>query len=68
VGADAVWPHRPSRARYGAALTWRVARDGFDAGSELVLLRSSELGHGVYRRLGSRDVEECVLLTRTFPA
>jgi ribosomal protein S18 acetylase RimI-like enzyme len=49
---------------YGAALTARAVRDGFDAGSELVYLQSSELGHGVYRRLGFRDVEDYVLLTR----
>lgn len=49
---------------YGAALTARVARDGFEAGSELAFLQSSEIGHSVYRRLGFRDVEEYVLLTR----
>jgi ribosomal protein S18 acetylase RimI-like enzyme len=49
---------------YGAALTSRVARDGFEAGSELAFLQSSDIGHGVYRRLGFRDVEEYVLLTR----
>jgi GNAT superfamily N-acetyltransferase len=49
---------------YGAALTARAAREGFDAGAEFAYLQSSELGHGVYRRLGFRDVEEYVLLTR----
>jgi N-acetylglutamate synthase-like GNAT family acetyltransferase len=49
---------------YGAAITARVVRDGFAAGSELAFLQSSEVGHGVYRRLGFRDVEEYVLLTR----
>jgi hypothetical protein len=43
-------------------------RDGFEAGSELAFLQSSEIGHGVYRRLGFRDVEEYVLLTRPFAA
>jgi hypothetical protein len=41
-------------------------RDGFAAGCELAYLHSSEVGHGVYRRLGFRDVEEYTLLTRPF--
>jgi ribosomal protein S18 acetylase RimI-like enzyme len=49
---------------YGAAITSRIVRDGFAAGSELSYLQSSDAGHGVYRRLGFRDVEEYVLLTR----
>jgi GNAT superfamily N-acetyltransferase len=51
---------------YGAALTSRVLRDCFDAGSALAFLQTSELGHGVYRRLGFRDADEYVLLTRPF--
>ena len=51
---------------YGSALTSRIVRDGFDGGSRLAFLQSSELGHGVYRRLGFREVEEYVLLTRPF--
>jgi ribosomal protein S18 acetylase RimI-like enzyme len=47
-----------------AALTARVARDGFEGGARLAYLQSSQMGHGVYRRLGFRDVEEYVLLTR----
>jgi ribosomal protein S18 acetylase RimI-like enzyme len=49
---------------HGAALTARVAREGFDGGASLAYLQSSEIGHSVYRRLGFRDVEEYVLLTR----
>ena len=49
---------------YGAALTSHAVRDGFDAGSEFGYLQSSAIGHGVYRRLGFRDVEEYTLLTR----
>jgi ribosomal protein S18 acetylase RimI-like enzyme len=49
---------------YGAALTARAVRDGFEAGSTFAFLQSSEIGHGVYRRLGFRDVEEYVLLAR----
>ena len=49
---------------YGAALTSRAVRDGFEAGSELGYLQSSTAGHGVYGRLGFRDVEEYTLLTR----
>ena len=33
-------------------------------GAELAYLQSSAMGHGVYRRLGFRDVEEYCLLTR----
>jgi hypothetical protein len=53
---------------YGAALTSRAVRDGFDAGSDLAFLQSSDIGHGVCLRLGFRDVEEYVLLTRPLPA
>jgi len=42
----------------------RAVRDGFNAGSELAFLQSSELGHTVYRQLGFRDVEEYVLQSR----
>ena len=49
---------------YGAALTSHALREGFDAGSELGYLQSSTIGHGVYRELGFRDVEEYTLLTR----
>jgi ribosomal protein S18 acetylase RimI-like enzyme len=49
---------------YGAALTSRAVTDGFADGSQLAFLQSSEIGHGVYRRLGFRDVEEYTLLTR----
>ena len=49
---------------YGAALTSQVVRDGFEAGSKLACLQSSEVGYGVYRRLGFRDVEEYLLQTR----
>jgi GNAT superfamily N-acetyltransferase len=51
---------------YGAAVTSQIVRDGFDRGSQLAFLQSSELGHGVYRRLGFREVEEYVLFTRPF--
>ena len=53
---------------YGAALTSRAVRDGFDGGSVFAFLQSSDLGHGVYERLGFRDVEEYVLLTRPVSA
>jgi GNAT superfamily N-acetyltransferase len=53
---------------YGAALTARVVRDGLQGGSKLAFLQSSDVGHGVYRRLGFRDVEEYLLLTRPDPA
>jgi GNAT superfamily N-acetyltransferase len=53
---------------HGAALTARVVQDGFAGGAKLAYLQSSAMGHGVYRRLGFRDVEEYVLLTRPGPA
>lgn len=49
---------------YGAALTAHAVRAGFDAGADLAYLQSSVAGHGVYRRLGFRDVEEYILLAR----
>ncbi|MGH3051278.1 MAG: GNAT family N-acetyltransferase, partial [Gaiellaceae bacterium] len=56
------------RRGYGAVLTARAVRDGFAAGAELGYLQSSKAGHGVYRALGFRDVEEYVLLGRPLPA
>jgi ribosomal protein S18 acetylase RimI-like enzyme len=53
---------------YGSALTARAVRDGFDGGSELAFLQSSELGHTVYSQLGFRDVEEYVLQSRPQPS
>jgi N-acetylglutamate synthase len=53
---------------YGAALTSRVVSDGFGAGSNLAFLQSSNIGHGLYRTLGFRSVEEYQLLTRPAPA
>jgi ribosomal protein S18 acetylase RimI-like enzyme len=61
----------PSEQRgrgYGAALTSRAVRDGFDSGSEFSYLQSSAIGHSLYRRLGFRDVEEYTLLTRPPPS
>jgi N-acetylglutamate synthase len=49
---------------YGAALTAAAAREGFAAGAEIAWLQSSPPGLSVYRRLGFREVETYVLLTR----
>ena len=49
---------------HAAAVTARVVRHGFADGAKLAFLQSSPLGHGVYRRLGFRDVEEYTLFTR----
>jgi GNAT superfamily N-acetyltransferase len=49
---------------YGAALTVEAARQGFAAGADLAWLQASALGLPVYRRLGFREAEEYVLLTR----
>jgi ribosomal protein S18 acetylase RimI-like enzyme len=48
---------------YGAAVTAKAARDGFDAGADFAWLQSSALGHSVYRRLGFRDVGTYALFT-----
>jgi len=57
-------PAEHRRRGYGAALTARAVRDGLDAGASFGYLQSSAVGHGVYRALGFRDVEEYVLLSR----
>jgi predicted GNAT family acetyltransferase len=49
---------------YGAALTAEAARQGFAAGAELAWLQASAMGVPVYRRLGFREVEDYLLLTR----
>jgi N-acetylglutamate synthase len=57
----------PSECRgrgYGAAVTSHALREGFATGSRFGYLQSSTIGHGVYRRLGFRDVQEYTLLTR----
>lgn len=57
----------PTRHRgrgYGAAVTSHALREGFDDGARFGYLQSSTIGHGVYRRLGFRDIEEYTLLTR----
>jgi GNAT superfamily N-acetyltransferase len=56
-------PHYRGRG-YGAALTARAVRDGFEAGSRFAYLQSTDIGHGVYRRLGFRDVEDYLLQAR----
>jgi ribosomal protein S18 acetylase RimI-like enzyme len=50
---------------YGAALTAQAALAGFANGVELAWLGSSAMGLSVYRRLGFREVETYVLLSRT---
>jgi predicted GNAT family acetyltransferase len=60
----------PSQHRgrgYGAAITSHALREGFDQGATFGYLQSSTIGHGVYHRLGFRDVEEYTLLTRPGP-
>ena len=49
---------------YGAALTAAAAQDGFAVGADLAWLQSSPLGLPVYRRLGFREVERYILLSR----
>jgi hypothetical protein len=57
-------PHVHRGNGYGAAITAHAAREGFAAGAEFAYLQSSSLGESVYRRLGFREVETYVLLTR----
>jgi predicted GNAT family acetyltransferase len=61
---DVATPSEHRGRGYGAAITSHALRDGFAAGSEFGYLQSSTIGHGVYQRLGFRDVEEYTLLTR----
>lgn len=49
---------------YAAAVTARAAQDGFRAGAVMAWLQSSHLGEPVYRRLGFRQVDTHLLLTR----
>jgi ribosomal protein S18 acetylase RimI-like enzyme len=60
----------PSQYRgrgFGAAVTSYALREGFADGADFGYLQSSTIGHGVYHRLGFRDVEEYTLLTRPAP-
>ena len=45
------------RRGYGAALTIRAVRDGFDEGAQWAWLQSSAAGYRVYERLGFRMLE-----------
>jgi hypothetical protein len=49
---------------YGATITFHAVREGFASGADLAWLQSSRQGESVYRRLGFRQVETYVLLTR----
>jgi N-acetylglutamate synthase len=49
---------------YGAAVTARAAEDGFAARAEKAWLQASPLGEPVYRRMGFRQVDTHLLLTR----
>lgn len=53
---------------YGATITAHAARAGFDEGADLAWLQSSSMGESVYRRLGFREVETYILLTREVTA
>jgi hypothetical protein len=49
---------------YGAAVTASAVEEGFAAGAELAWLQASQLGEPVYRRMGFRQVDTHLLLTR----
>lgn len=42
---------------YGAAVTARATMDGFASGASFAFLQSSEMGYGVYERLGFKNIE-----------
>jgi ribosomal protein S18 acetylase RimI-like enzyme len=48
------------RRGYGLAMTWTAAGEGFRAGAGLAALQASEMGRGVYERLGFRGCGEFV--------
>jgi predicted GNAT family acetyltransferase len=65
VGIFNVATPPPWRGRgYGAAVTARAVEKGFAAGAELAWLQSSRLGEPVYQRMGFRQVDTHLLLTR----
>lgn len=69
VGIFNVATPGPYRGRgYGAAVTSHALREAFDEGARFGYLQSSTTGHGVYQRLGFRDVEEYTLLTQPAPS
>jgi hypothetical protein len=45
------------RHGYGEAIATRIVADGFTAGARRAYLQSSELGFGVYQRIGFRQIE-----------
>ena len=49
---------------YGAAITAHVASEALTHGADLAWLQSSSMGESVYLRLGFREVETYILLTR----
>jgi GNAT superfamily N-acetyltransferase len=61
-------PEEHRRRGYGAALTARVVRDGFDAGATTALLQSSDMGYSVYERLGFREAERWTVWVSEQPA
>jgi N-acetylglutamate synthase len=42
---------------YGAAVTARATLDGFASGASFAFLQSSDMGYGVYERLGFKNLE-----------
>lgn len=65
VGIFAVATHPDHRRRgYGAAVTLRAVSDAMTQGAQLAWLQSSQMGEGVYRRMGFRCVETYKLFSR----
>jgi ribosomal protein S18 acetylase RimI-like enzyme len=54
---DVATPGRYRGRGYGAAVTAMAVLDGFEAGASFAFLQSSEMGYGVYERLGFQTLE-----------
>lgn len=57
-------PPEHRRKGYGARVTAQAVRRGFEAGAPFAYLQSSEMGLGVYERLGFEQVSTYLLLSR----
>lgn len=62
-GVYAVGTRAEARRRgVGTAATWAAVQAGRDWGCTTVVLQSSDMGHGVYARMGFREIDRLILL------